>query len=68
MDLGDDVKMTLHYGRLDPDTGEKVSDVSVGLSKEILGADVSITATSEDRNDSKQEELFLTISKTFDIQ
>ena len=67
MDLGDDVNLTMHYGRFDPDPGEIVNDISIGLSKEILGADVSVTATSEDKAGSKQEELFLTITKTFDI-
>lgn len=67
MDLGDDVKLVLHYGRLDPKEGENVNDVSVGLKKEILGADVSVTATAEDKSGSKQEELFLTITKTFDL-
>ena len=65
MDLGDDVNFTMHYGRLDPDNSSIVNDISVGLSKEILGADVSVIATAED--DTKQEELFLTITKTFDI-
>lgn len=68
MDLGDDVNLNLHYGRFDPDNGEIVNDVSVGLSKEILGADVSVIGTSEDKTGSKQEELFLIITKTFDIQ
>lgn len=68
MDLGDDVNLLLHYGRKDPDNGEIVSDISAGLSKEILGADVSVTATTEDKRGSKQEELFLTITKTFDLK
>lgn len=68
MDLGDDVNFLLHYGRKDYDARETVNDLAVSLSKEILGADVSVTATTEDKTGSKQEELFLTITKTFDLK
>ena len=67
-DLGDDVGLTLHYGRKDYDQQSAVNDISASLNKEVLGVDVRVTATAEDKAGSKREELFLTLTRTFDIK
>jgi len=40
----------LHYGNLDPDSGAGAEDVSLGVSKMLIGIDFSLTATSIDRD------------------
>jgi len=67
MDLGDDVGLVLHYGHYEQRSGLKYDDISASLKKKILDADVSVTATTEDKSGSKKEKLFLTITKTFDL-
>jgi len=60
----------LHYGNLDSDAANRdAEDVSIGVSKMLIGIDFSLTATSIDRdNDSDDEEVFITGVKTFDLQ
>lgn len=65
--LPDDIDFDAHYGRYDPDGGTSYNDFSVGLSKVIMDVEVSITGTTEDKPGSKDEKLFLTIIKTFDL-
>ena len=72
LELQEDVLLSFHYGRKDPDQGKEVNDLRAEVSKEILGFEVSLAATYEDGTDnqttSKDSELFLTVKKVFDIQ
>lgn len=68
-DIGDEVGLTLHYGHYNASgTADDYNDVSASLKKTILGAEVSATITAEDHRNSKHEKLFMTITKTFDLQ
>ena len=63
--LPDNVTFEFHYGKLDPDSGSSVNDVSVGLGIELFDAEVSLVATTEDATD--EEEFFVNVTYSFDI-
>lgn len=66
--LPQEIKMTLHYGHMDPDTGNSADDISLRFSKDIAGFNASLTLTTYDSNNSTDDdELFLTVTKSFDL-
>ena len=71
IELVEDVLLSLHYGRMSPDTGSSFNDFKIEATKTILDLDVSLSATYEDGTSnattSKDTELFLTVKKTFDL-
>lgn len=57
----------LHYGMTDVDAaGADYDDYSVTVSRAFEGIDVALSYSSEDAND--EDEVFLTVSKTFDLK
>lgn len=68
MDLPKEFKLTLHYGHLDPDTGNSSDDISLRGSKNFGGFDVSLSYTNVDSNSpSDKDRFFITVSKNFDL-
>ncbi len=66
--LPKDYNVHLHYGNYDPDSGTGAEDVSIGVSKMLIGIDFSLTATSIDRdNNTDDTNVFITGVKTFDF-
>lgn len=62
--LQEETDLNLHYGRYEADNSTtEINDFSIGVSKKVLGADVSLTITSEDATD--EEELFFNIMFVF---
>jgi len=72
LELQEDVLLSFHYGRKDPDTGKAVNDVRAEVAKEILGFDMGVAVTYEDGTDnlttSKDTEFYVTIKKVFELQ
>jgi len=67
-ELPKEYNIHLHYGNLDPDNGTGAEDVSIGVSKMLVGIDFSLTATSIDRdNNTDDTKVFITGVKTFDF-
>ena len=71
IEMVDDVLLKFHYGRFSPDSGSSYNDIKVEATKNILDFDVGIAVTYEDGTSnattSKDTELFLTVTKTFDL-
>lgn len=69
MPLPRDINLHLHYGFLDQ-TGADAEDASIGISKDIAGFNMSLTWSTIDYDNGSvndKDELFITISKAFDI-
>ena len=68
MDIAANLKLDLHFGRLEPSgAGQNINDISAGISRNFSGFDVSLVATYEDSDPDKDNNLFLTVVKTFDL-
>ena len=66
--LPQEIKMTLHYGHMDPDVGNNADDASVRFGKDFSGFNVSLTYTTIDSNSpGDKDRLFLTVTKNFDL-
>jgi uncharacterized protein (TIGR02001 family) len=68
--LPQDFNVHVHYGYKDVDGGNQdAQDASVGLSKEISGLDLSLTWTTIDYDDNRSDEneLFVMVTKSFDL-
>ncbi len=72
LELKEDVLLSFHYGRRDPDIGKEVNDLRAQVSKAILGFDVALALSYEDGTDNltttKDTELYVTVKKVFDLQ
>ena len=67
--LPQEIKMSLHYGHLDNKNATDADDISVRFAKDIASFDTSLTFTRVDPNSGNSEnELFLAVTKTFDLQ
>ena len=70
MALPSDFNLHVHYGNMSDDAvSSDYQDVAVGVSKEIEGFDVGLTVTTIDHDNSNLEddEVFITVSKAFNI-
>jgi uncharacterized protein (TIGR02001 family) len=68
--LPQDIKLTLHYGHLDPKNAGNVDDASVRVSKVISGFEGALTLTTVDssnNNNNDKTRLFLSVTKYFDL-
>jgi uncharacterized protein (TIGR02001 family) len=66
-----DFNIHFHYGFKDSDNSYfDAEDASIGVSKEVAGFDLSLTWTTIDYDDSSrsdEDELFVTVTKNFDL-
>ncbi len=70
MALPSDFNLHLHYGNFDADAaGGDYEDVAIGVSKEIEGFDVGVTLTTTDHDTAaiEDDEIFVTVSKAFNL-
>ena len=69
--LKDDFNVHVHFGNNNSDNSYyDWNDISLGISKEIVGIDMSLTWSSIDYNDSTRDDdnnLFITLTKSFDL-
>jgi len=65
--LPQDIKLTLHYGHLDPKYAGNVDDASVRVSKVISGFEGALTLSTIDGTPNDKTRLFLSVTKYFDL-
>jgi len=68
--LPQEIKLTLHYGHLDPKNSGNVDDASARVSKFISGFEGALTLSTVDssnNNNNDKTRLFLTVTKYFDL-
>lgn len=67
--LPKEIKASLHYGHLDNKGAADADDIGIRFSKDISDFDTSLAFTRVDPNSGDAEnKLFLTVTKTFDLQ
>ncbi len=68
-ELPKEYNIHIHYGNYDQDSDTDAEDVSLGVSKMLVGIDFSLTATSIDRDNNMDDtNVFITGVKTFDFK
>jgi len=70
MPLPSEFNLHLHYGNMNSDANNSdYEDVAIGVSKEIGGFDVGLTVTTTDHDNAavEDDEIFITVSKAFNL-